>query len=78
MSNHTGPRLPPPCPAPDQQTTAALVRWAESYAEERVAAERERCAVLVETQDTYGDHVGCWFETLAAKIRAPAAKEITP
>jgi hypothetical protein len=33
-------------------------------------AERERCARIVETQDTYGDPVGCWFETLAAKIRA--------
>lgn len=36
----------------------------------RVAAERERCARIVETQDTHGDPVGCWFETLAAKIRA--------
>ena len=35
-----------------------------------VAKERERCARIVETQDTYGDSVGCWFETLAAKIRA--------
>ena len=35
-----------------------------------VLAEREACASLVETQDTYGDYVGCWFETLAAKIRA--------
>lgn len=34
------------------------------------ATERERCARIVETQYTYGDPVGCWFETLAAKIRA--------
>ena len=43
-----------------------------AYAAAAVAAAIERCAVLVETQDTYGDHVGCWFETLAAKIRASA------
>lgn len=34
-----------------------------------IAVERERCARIVETQDTYGDNVGCWFETLAAKIK---------
>ena len=34
------------------------------------ATERERCARIVETQYTYGDPVGCWYETLAAKIRA--------
>lgn len=40
-----------------------------AYAAAAVAAERERCARIVERQDTYGDPVGCWFETLAAKIR---------
>lgn len=35
-----------------------------------VAKERERCARIVESQDTYGDPVGCWLETLAAKIRS--------
>lgn len=43
---------------------------AEAEIRAAVAAERERCARIVETQDTYGDSVGCWFETLAAKIRA--------
>jgi len=43
--------------------------WRECW-DAAVAAERERCARIVETQDTYGDSVGCWFETLAAKIRA--------
>jgi hypothetical protein len=32
--------------------------------------ERERAARVCETQDTYGDSVGCWFETLANKIRS--------
>jgi hypothetical protein len=44
--------------------------YAESQMLARVAAERERCARIVETQDTNGDSVGCWFELLAAKIRA--------
>lgn len=35
-----------------------------------LAAERERCARIVETQDANGDPVGGWFELLAAKIRA--------
>ena len=49
-----------------------LARQKMSYELEikmEVAAERERCARIVETQDTYGDPVGCWFETLASKIR---------
>ena len=41
-----------------------------AYAAAAVAAERERCAKLVETQDTNGNNVGGWFEMLAAKIRA--------
>lgn len=36
---------------------------------EAVAKERERCARLVETQDTYGDRVEGWFDMLAAAIR---------
>ena len=44
--------------------------YTEAQMLERVAAERERCAKLVETQDTNGDPVGGWFELLAAKIRA--------
>ncbi len=55
---------------------APLLEW---YSAEQVraavAAEREACARLVETQDTYGDSVGCWFETLAAKIRARATMQ---
>jgi hypothetical protein len=35
-----------------------------------IRAERELCAQLVENQDTYGDNVGGWFDTLAEKIRA--------
>ena len=36
-----------------------------------VAAERERCAKLVETQNPNGDYgVKGWFDLLAAKIRA--------
>jgi hypothetical protein len=34
---------------------------------------KERCAALVETQDTNGDHVGGWFELLARKIRGLGA-----
>ena len=34
-----------------------------------VKSEREACAELVETQETYGDCVGSWFDTLAANIR---------
>lgn len=48
------------------EAVLALRRWAAQLQ----AAERERCAHIVETQDTYGDPVGCWLETLAAKIRA--------
>jgi hypothetical protein len=48
----------------------ALAHAIETGFAARVAAERERCARIVETQDTNGDHVGCWFELLAAKIRA--------
>jgi len=33
------------------------------------AAERERCAKLVETHDTYGDVVQSWFDLLANDIR---------
>lgn len=40
-----------------------------AYAAAAVAAERERCARIVETQDTNGDYVGGWFELLAAAIR---------
>ena len=36
-----------------------------------VTKERERCARLVKTQDTYGDPVQSWFDLLAeAKYRA--------
>ena len=42
-----------------------------AYALQERAAERERCAKLVETQDTNGDYgVQSWFDLLAAKIRA--------
>lgn len=47
-------------------TPDELERFAALVAEQ----ERERCARLVETQDTNGDHVGGWFDLLAAKIRA--------
>lgn len=46
--------------------TAAQTR---AYGEACAVAERERCAKLVETHPTNGDHVGCWFELLAAAIR---------
>jgi hypothetical protein len=46
---------------------ATQMGWAPPGA---VAAERERCARLVEEQDANGDYVGGWFEILAAKIRA--------
>ena len=41
----------------------------ERFANLVAAAEREACAVAVETQDTYGDPVGGWFDILATKIR---------
>jgi hypothetical protein len=37
--------------------------------QEQAAAERERCAKLVEEQESFGDPVQCWFDVLAAKIR---------
>jgi hypothetical protein len=40
-----------------------------AYATAAVLAERERCAILVETQDTYGDQVKSWFDFLATAIR---------
>lgn len=68
----------PPLPKPwdlqhDDSGKPQVLYTAEQmtiYALTAVLAEREACASLVETQDTYGDCVGCWFETLAAKIRA--------
>lgn len=52
--------------------TAQTVRaYALSEVEKATARERERCAKLVETQDTHGDYgVRAWFDVLAAKIRA--------
>jgi hypothetical protein len=47
----------------------AAREYAEEYAAAAVAAERERCARLVETHDTYGDVVQSWFDLLARKIR---------
>ena len=38
------------------------------------AAEREACARLIDEQDSYGDPVYCWFEHLAAAIRARGEK----
>jgi hypothetical protein len=35
-----------------------------------VAAERERCAKVVENQNTYGDPIEGWLELLAEKIRS--------
>jgi hypothetical protein len=43
--------------------------YAEEYAAVAVAAERERCAKLVGTQDTYADIVQIWFDLLAKRIR---------
>jgi hypothetical protein len=34
------------------------------------ADEREACARFIDEQDAYGDPVYCWFEHLAAEIRA--------
>lgn len=48
MSDLPDPTMPPPCPAPDSGTTAALVRWAKAYAAKMVLAERERCAAIAE------------------------------
>lgn len=42
----------------------------EHFANLVAAAEREACAKLVETQDTYGDPVEGWFDMLASAIRA--------
>ena len=51
----------------------AAREYAEEYAAMAVAAERERCATLVETHDTYGDVVQSWFDLLARKIRGLGA-----
>ena len=52
----------------------AAREYAEEYATAAVAAENERCARLVETQDTFGDVVQSWFDLLARKIRESGAK----
>ena len=46
------------------------VEFAElAYAAGRKAG-MEEAARIIENQETYGDHVGNWFETLVEKIRA--------
>jgi hypothetical protein len=45
-----GPALPPPCPNADSRTNTALVAWARAYAEQELAAERERCCRVVVVQ----------------------------
>ena len=71
MSDHLGP-LPEPDFLNDRAYWSHVYSAANmrAYAAAEVAKERERCARIVESQDTYGDPVGCWLETLAAKIRS--------
>jgi hypothetical protein len=69
----------PPMPQPDthclDDDTGKDV-WSHSadqmraYGAACAAAERERCAKLVESHPTNGDAVQGWFDLLAAAIRA--------
>lgn len=54
--------------ASDAAEIAADIR---AYAEQAVAAERERCAKLADEYATYGgSNFAAWFTKLAAAIRA--------
>ena len=61
--------LPKP-PETAQEWANITGGYLECFHNLAVAAEREACAVAVETQDTCGDHVQDWFDFLASKIRA--------
>ena len=55
--------------APDEFSAVARA-MAVQCVQAAVLEEREACAKLVETHDTYGDPVRSWFDLLAAAIRS--------
>jgi hypothetical protein len=70
----------PPLPPPDthcwdEDTSKDVWSYSDeamrTYAEQAVAAERERCAKLADEYATYGgSNFAAWFTKLAAAIRA--------